>query len=190
MCALSYSAPNNDLNFLKDLEKYHDIEVAQVALNAISRQLWYLSEILIGCSVFDYDIHVKEKRKMISNLWNNQGSQEPRNRIFQRQNNSLCTIADFVTTTKKFFEILNIDIGFFDKAPENWTREVTCIQARICVSSPQVTNDLAEREVALMKSFNDALVRDEDQEQFVLQVVEYHKKIYGQPLKNWSLLGE
>ena len=49
-CPLSCSAPNNDLNFLKDLEKYHDKEVAQAALNAISRHLWYLSEILIECS--------------------------------------------------------------------------------------------------------------------------------------------
>ena len=52
-------------------------------------------------------------------------------------------IPDFVTTTKKIFEILDIDIGFLEKNPESWPREANINQARICVSSLQVTNDLA-----------------------------------------------
>ena len=127
MPIISCSTPNNDLNFLKYLEIYHDKEVAQDALNAISRHLWYLSEILIGCSYFYYDIPVKEKREMVSNLWNNEGSHEPQKRIHKRQNYSLYTIADFVTTTQKFFEILDIDIDFLEKDPENWPRKVIYI---------------------------------------------------------------
>ena len=39
-----------------------------------------------------------------------------------------------------------------------------------------MVNDFAERGVALMQAYNLALTKDEDQRQFLLQVVEDHKK--------------
>jgi len=46
-----------------------------------------------------------------------------------------------------------------------------------------VTNDLAKKEVALMQSFNEALVRNEEEKQFVLQMVEYHRHKFPKALK-------
>jgi hypothetical protein len=46
-----------------------------------------------------------------------------------------------------------------------------------------VTNDLAEKGVALMQSFNEALVRNEEEKQFVLQMVEYHRNKFPKALK-------
>src|SRR5688572_20386032 len=47
----------------------------------------------------------------------------------------------------------------------------------------KVTNDLAEKGVALMRSFNEALVRNEEEKQLVLQMVEYHRNKFPKELK-------
>ena len=39
-----------------------------------------------------------------------------------------------------------------------------------------VTNDAAERDVALIKSFNSSITTDEEQKQFLLQIVEEHRR--------------
>ena len=51
------------------------------------------------------------------------------------------------------------------------------------ISTLKVTNDLAEKGVALMQSFNEALVRNEEEKQFVLQMVEYHRNKFPKALK-------
>ena len=46
-----------------------------------------------------------------------------------------------------------------------------------------MTNDLAEKGVVLMESFNEALVRNEEEKQFVLQMVEYLRNKFPKALK-------
>jgi hypothetical protein len=170
---------------LKILETYPDKEVSTAALTAFSRHLWYLSEILVGLSFFDNEVSPEDKRVMIQNMKERQGSEEPPKRIPPIKNPSSCSLADFVTTsTQKFFNILRIDKTFFNKDPTSWHSDQTYIEAIETVSSLRVTNDLAERGVALMQSFNEGLTRNEEQKQFVLQVVECHRKKFAQPRKN------
>lgn len=184
-CTSPNEAPRNDLMLLKILETYPDKEVSTAALTAFSRHLWYLSEILVGLSFFDNEVSPEDKRVMIQNMKERQGSEEPPKRIPPIKNPSSCSLADFVTTsTQKFFNILRIDKTFFNKDPTSWHSDQTYIEAIETVSSLRVTNDLAERGVALMQSFNEGLTRNEEQKQFVLQVVECHRKKFAQPRKN------
>ena len=61
--------PFNDLQFMRDLA--HGIPrkvTAQVALKAFKRHLWYLSEDLIGLSLFDERVPNDEKDRMVENF--------------------------------------------------------------------------------------------------------------------------
>ena len=55
-------------------------------------------------------------------------------------------------------------------------RPVYCV-----VRELHVVNDFAERGVMLMQAYNLALTKDENQRQFLLQIVEDHRKRYGYP---------
>ena len=51
------------------------------------------------------------------------------------------------------------------------------------VRSVRVVNDLAERGVALIQQFNSSITRNEEQKQFLLQIVENHRKEFSMPTK-------
>ncbi len=55
------------------------------------------------------------------------------------------------------------------------------------VDSLKVVNDIAERAVALARDFNGSLSRDPEQQQFLLQVVEHHRKEFLVPPKQSAL---
>src|SRR5688572_12109323 len=80
-CTSPADAPRNDLQFLKAIHTYPDKEVSQVALTAFSRHLWYLSETLVGLSLFDDSVTFDEKQRMVYSMRNNQGSDEPPKRL-------------------------------------------------------------------------------------------------------------
>ena len=88
------------------------------------------------------------------------------------------TVASFATTnTKRFFELLDIDTRFFDEDPENWKDSPSYQAGLKQVEGLCVTNDAAERGVALIQEFTKCgKTKAEDQLQFLLQVVEGHLK--------------
>ena len=42
----------------------------------------------------------------------------------------------------------------------------------------RVTNDIAERGVALMEEYTKVLTKDEEQKQFLLQVVKHYRQVF------------
>lgn len=52
------------------------------------------------------------------------------------------------------------------------------------IQSLEVVNDNAERGIALIKTYNSKLSTDENQKQFILQLVEEHRKMYKSPNKS------
>ena len=63
---LSVKAPNSDLSLLKCLKKYAGINdaISEVATEKMARHLWYLSEELVGLSLFHDDVMPSIKEKM------------------------------------------------------------------------------------------------------------------------------
>ena len=59
-------APNSDLFLLKCLKKYADINdaISEVTTEKMARHSWYLSEELVGLSLFDDDVMPSIKKKM------------------------------------------------------------------------------------------------------------------------------
>src|SRR5207244_9602851 len=77
-----------------------------------------------------------------------------------------------------FFETTGIDCSFLDVAVEMWPDTPSFNSAAALVKNLSCCNDCAERGVALIQSFNDTITRDEEQKQYLLQVVEQHRKFF------------
>ena len=66
----SVAAPANDLSFLKKLEAYKSYadDISTTAAKALKRHLWYLSEELVGLSLFSEDVPPEVKKEMVLGL--------------------------------------------------------------------------------------------------------------------------
>ncbi|XP_043230743.1 uncharacterized protein LOC122386030 [Amphibalanus amphitrite] len=65
---------------------------------------------------------------------------------------------------------------FFEVDPAEWPERQDYQLARRRAESLKVVNDFAERGVALIQSYCAILTKDEEQRQFLLQVVEEHRR--------------
>jgi hypothetical protein len=85
-------------------------------------------------------------------------------------------LSDFVTmNTRKLFIALGVDQNFLEEHPRTWNTSDGYIQAQIQARQLKVVYDAAERGVALCQSFNGVLTNQEEQKQFLLQIVEKHR---------------
>lgn len=178
------AAPKNDLALLCSLSLYPQKDIADAAMTAFGRHLWYLSELLVGLSFFDNDVSVEEKRLMVLALRDKEGSEEPPKRIPLFSQPCTKGLHDFVTkTTLRLFRILELSDAFLEDDPSEWTTNEDYARNQEICRSIRVVNDLAERGVALIQNFNAAITRDEEQKQYLLQVVDNHRKSFSAPTK-------
>lgn len=88
------------------------------------------------------------------------------------------------TSTRRFFQILGLSEDFLRLDPSDWGFDEAYIANQMIVQSVTVVNDLAERGVALIQEFNDSITRNEEQKQYLLQVIEYHRSKFSAPTKS------
>jgi len=79
------------------------------------------------------------------------------------------------TNTRRFFQKLGLQDGFLDTDPATWLELEDFQTAAAFVQGIAVINDHAERGVALIQEYNRSLTKDEEQLQFLLQVVSCHR---------------
>lgn len=183
-------APRVDLEFYADLKLFFEKQYSAVAEKAFFNHLWYFSETNIALSFFDEEIVVEEKRKMVTALTKprNQGNESSNNRKRARLDTAYrpsskpkalkksASISNFITDgSRDFFAIMDIDTNFLQTDPALWPGSTLYEQSKQKVRALQVVNDVAERAVKLVTDFNGRLTRDPAQEQFLLQIVEYHR---------------
>lgn len=184
------SAPANDLRFLQQLSMYEHHGVKEAAVVAFSRHLWYLSEVMIGLAFFDPNVELQEKEKMIRNLHEKEGSEELPHRLDAKFCYSDQPLSSFVTTkTKSFFTILQLPESYLSKPVETWSNDSEFQEAEQVVKSLTVVNDAAERGVKLIQDFNESLTNDEEQKQFLLQVIQEHRHLYPDTKKSTVMSG-
>jgi hypothetical protein len=180
------AAPANDLALLKQLASYDDKHISDAALTAYSRHLWYLSESLVALSFLDSDTCLSVKRDMVKAL-DIEGSHNPLNRIeidASTATFSSKTLADFVThRSRGFFDRLSLCSDFLTVDPGEWESRPDYQTAAAFVRTMKVVNDSAERGVALMQTYNGILTKNEDQKQYLLQVVEQHRQKFPNATK-------
>ena len=83
----------------------------------------------------------------------------------------------------RFFKILGLSEEFLHCDPSEWGLQEEYRKNQYVVKSVKVINDLAERGVALIQDFNSSLTRNEEQKQYLLHVIEEHRKQFSVPTK-------
>lgn len=173
------SSPRNDLRLLQDIYKYKEqnLLVAEVALKSFTGHLWYLSETLVGLSFFDSLVPDATKLEMVTAL-QKEGDEKPPRRIKVVESHiKTKRLSDFVSVnTLKLFTALSIEHGFLNDHPSTWKNNNHYEDGLNKIKGLRVVNDAAERGVALIQDFNGIITNQEVQKQYLLQVVEQHRK--------------
>ena len=124
-CPSPIKAPINDLNFLKDIIKYENIDknISSVALNSFLNHTWYLSENLCGLSLFDQRISAAEKNKMVKALSTIGNANPPHNPILVKKNILKLKLCDLRTSNSKIlFTKFKIQTDFLNTKAAKWQK--------------------------------------------------------------------
>ena len=187
--SFSAQAPRLDLELIKALGTYDkiDSEIGDVALSKLSSHLWYVSEELVGLSFFDSDVSCETKNAMVTALRREEIDGEdsaPKRVTLPKKSVRDLHLEDFVSgRTLHFFRKLHLDEAFLDLPPDSWQMDEGFQRSSQIIRNLAVVNDHAERGVALIQEFNGSLTKDEEQLQFLLQVVADHRKAFPDPRK-------
>lgn len=82
------------------------------------------------------------------------------------------------------FHALEIPESLLETDVTQWNCKKEYEDVKRRIQSLEVVNDNAERGIALIKTYNSKLSTDENQKQFILQLVEEHRKMYKSPNKS------
>jgi len=170
-------APAEDLQLWTDLKKYEKIdpEVGKAARSVLERHLWYLSDETVGLALFSEQVTSEDKELLVSNLMKEPAERKVRGDAALLKDG--VRLGDLATSrTSGLFSRLDMDSTFLSVPPSQWN-DVEAYQAAKCrIQQLRVVNDTAERGVKLFEDFNTLLTKDEQEKQFVLQIVEANRK--------------
>jgi hypothetical protein len=196
-CPIPADAPLNDLDFIKLLIDYKDVSpsISQTALKTIGRHLWYLSAELIPLVLFSQHVSVDEKNSLaacLRQLMEKSSDDQKEERCIRSTNDPSAlhnvTLKDFVTSSSLlFFNALLLPTNFLMTDASTWQQTPSFQKATAVVSSLKVVNDCAERGIALASSFNSSLTKSEEEKQYLLQIVEQHRKEFPDAKKSTVL---
>jgi hypothetical protein len=179
------ATPRNDLEYLQQLQNCEDKQLSSIASKALCRHLWYLSEELVGLAFTDDAVTPDMKKEMVKALQNpTLDNQSKRCRLSDEVPIKDLTLANFVTEKSKLiFQTLGIESSFFEVDPIEWHLRDDYKKAQESVKTLKVVNDNAERAIALIQNFNNHLTKNENQLQYLLQVVERHREKFPEATK-------
>ena len=80
-----------------------------------------------------------------------------------------------------------MDNSFLLEDVDRWPELPSYINAKRIAESLKVINDSAERAIALATTFNSSLTKDEEQKQYLFQVVGEHRKSFPNSKKTTLL---
>lgn len=142
-------------------------------------------------SFFDERVPNAVKQNMVSAL-DNEGEDitslcPKRNEINIKNTNLLCDkdMDHFITPqSMNLFDRFGIRKEFLSTDPSLWYENDDFIHGLEIVSKLRVINDCAERAVSLMEQYNNILTRNEDQKQFILQIITEFRQKYPDARKS------
>ena len=68
--------------------------------------------------------------------------------------------------------------SFLSKDPKEWKDNASYQELKDAAEKMKVVNDSAERSIALMQQYNSSITKNEEQKQYLLRLVERHRKQY------------
>ena len=185
------AAPAGDLTFLQELLSYPDSDIAKATSKKFANHLWYLSEELAGLALFDESVELDVKRMMVAALKeNSQDNPQPRVQVDLAAKEAIAakTVADFVTSASlRTFTAFDVSVDFLEKDPSEWKDDTSFQSSQQILRGIATVNDFAERGVSLIQDYNLILTHDEQQRQYLLQVVELHRHQHPDAKKTTTL---
>ncbi len=136
-----------------------------------------MSPVLVGLTFFDERLSKNVKLRLVEQLKNPFTGKDCK----RLEGNNIAQdtpLEEFVSSkTREFFDVVLHGTGknpeFLQKQPEEWNDDETFQAALQCVKNIRVVNDTAERGISLVKRFNSAITKDEDQKKFLLRLVHH-----------------
>lgn len=86
--------------------------------------------------------------------------------------------------TFNFFKRFNISTHSLYSDPDDWNENLDFLKGSGIAKSFRVVNDTAKKRVKLMQDYNATITKDEEQKQYVLQVVAECRKLFSNTLKS------
>lgn len=175
------SAPCNDVKFINKINLLIPIiSSAKAAKINFFNHLWYLSEELVGLAFFDSNVPITTKTEMVKALKRPSPFKgRLTKKIVCADDPGQFKLDELVTQqTMLLFECLKIPKSFLKQNPKLWHKNKDFIKGKSIIDNLKVTNDHAERGVALVQEFNKLNTKDEEQFQFLLQMVKKHRTLY------------
>jgi hypothetical protein len=182
---IAVKAPNHDFEFLKQLINYKNVDsaISDIAVNKMLNHLWYLNPQNIALAFFDDEVSLEVKREMIKGMAETETSRNDegvKRLLFTKDELSILlqkSLPDFVTSsTNIFFRTFHIDTEFLNHEPDSWATNDNFNIAFHIVNKLKVVNDAAEQGIKLITEYNNILTKDEEQKQFLLQIVTDYRR--------------
>lgn len=179
-----YSSPYSCTELEETVVLYKNKDLGthwNAALEKFSNHLWYLSPRLAVLALFDEEVSLEQKRKIVSALKERKGESDAPVRARVELNDSILQlrVENFVSKeSMKFFNATGISTQFLDKDPVVWETDEGFQEGLKIVTHFRVVNDAAERAVALATQFlkGNKLTNDEEQRQLLLVTVAEDRK--------------
>ncbi|KAL4150130.1 hypothetical protein QTP88_003964 [Uroleucon formosanum] len=176
-------APNMDLQFIKDIILYEviDEQISKSALKKMCGHLSYLTPEATSLAFFDDKVSSQTKIKMVKAMQSRDIESEANKRIILKPNEiydyANKDINDFISIqSSNFFNRFGIPMDFLDLDPKLWNENDQYKKSKELVNNINVVNDIAERGVKLIEDYNKLLTKNEDQKQYLLQVVSEYRQ--------------
>ena len=182
-CPLASDAPVNDWLLFNRIKQYAAINqaVSHAAMTKLQNHLWYLGAEMVPFVLFSDKISVDDKRLVAQAMansgaeWTVRGVRYPSEECDQLQTKKWHELITSSSTAA--MNSLGLDVSTLAaNDPHIWKDIPSFQQAAAVVKSIKVVNDVAERSVALMSSFNQSITRRESGMQKLIQVVEDNRR--------------
>jgi len=175
-------APVNDLQLWNDLIWYKQFiaAVAQAAMTALNRHLWYLTKEIAPFALFSPLVSDSNKKQVIRQLRRHKDDTtnclQKGVPIFPHLSTSSTIHLSSLIGTKSWqlFRVLHVDNSWMKLLPTQWVTDAAYNEAAMFVHNCKVVNDMAERAVKLITDFAGTITKDEVQRQYLFQTVERH----------------
>jgi hypothetical protein len=167
-CNSAVDAPINDLKLLDNLKQYEVEEIRATGIKWLTRHSWYISPEMATLAIFSTQLSCSEKQILVNDM------------TIERGQHLLTELPSGIADlhiSRMFFNTVGLDDSFLSVPVEQWCQTESYKQALLTVNNLPCINDCAERGVALIENCNN-LTTDETQKQYVLQVVEKHRKTF------------
>ncbi|GBP55207.1 hypothetical protein EVAR_36789_1 [Eumeta japonica] len=160
------AAPNHDLEFLKQLIEYKEIDalISSATCEKMTSHLWYLNHELVVLSLFDDAVPLDMKKRIVDAVKTRDSidSKVKRFEIDRKNINSIIQkdLSDFVSQKSlNLFKIFDLPYDFLDVDIELWASDESYKENEEYFKQMKVVNDVAERGVALVSEYNQCLTK-------------------------------